>query len=196
MDQQQVWNKIASGWNNFRQKPLTELKKLNWKTGKILDVGCGNCRNLLPFKNLECYGIDFSKNMLEQAKKFAQKHNFKVKLKQASIEKIPFNDNCFDYVLAIAVLHHIKNPETSVKEIHRVLKNNGEAYITVWNKLQLKFLFKEKETYIPWRKKQKVIYRYYHFIGYFKLRNLLKKNNFKILKSKFFGKNIAFLVKK
>ncbi|MBI2105999.1 class I SAM-dependent methyltransferase [Candidatus Woesearchaeota archaeon] len=196
MDQSQVWNQIAKSWDNFRHKPLEELKSLNWKKGKILDIGCGNCRNLLPFKNFGCYGIDFSEEMLKQAKNFTKKNNFKVNLKLASAEKISYKDNLFDYVLAIAILHHLKNPEIGIKEIHRVLKNNGEAYITIWNKLQLKLLFKRKETYVPWKQKSQTLMRYYHFIGYFELRSLLKKNNFIIIKSKLFGKNIEFRVKK
>lgn len=196
MNQQQIWDEIAQSWNNFRQKPITELKGLNWKKGKILDVGCGNCRNLIPFKNSECYGIDFSEKMLEQAKRFSKKHDFKVKLKHASIEKLPFKDDFFDYILGIAVLHHLKNPEPTIKEIYRVLKPNGESYITDWNKLQLRFLFKKKETYIPWKQKHKTLHRYYNFVGYFQLRKILKKNNFKILKSSFLGKNISFLIKK
>ena len=196
MNQQQIWDQIAQSWNNFRRKPISELKQLDWKKGKILDLGCGNCRNLLLFKELDCYGIDFSENMLIEARKFTKKHSFKVKLKQASIEKIPFDDTYFDYVLAVAVLHHLKNPETSVKGIYRVLKPGGEAFITVWNKLQLRFLFKKKELPIPWKQKDKILYRYYNFVGYFQLKCLLKKYNFKILHSKFFGKNISFLVKK
>ena len=194
--QQQVWNMIAESWTHFRNKPLKELENLDWKKGKILDLGCGNCRNLLAFKNLDCYGIDFSENMLIEARKFTKKHSFKVKLKQASIEKIPFDNTYFDYVLAVAVLHHLKNPETSVKEIYRVLKPGGEAFITVWNKLQIRFLFKKKELPIPWKQKDKILYRYYNFVGYFQLRRMLKKNDFNILKSSFFGRNISFLVKK
>ena len=194
--QQQVWNTIAESWNNFRNKSLKELENLDWKKGKILDLGCRNCRNLLAFKNLDCYGIDFSENMLIEARKFTKKHSFKVKLKQASIEKIPFDNTYFDYVLAVAVLHHLKNPETSVKEIYRVLKPGGEAFITVWNKLQIRFLFKKKELPIPWKQKDEILYRYYNFVGYFQLRRMLKKNDFNILKSSFFGRNISFLVKK
>lgn len=196
MNQQEVWDKIAPSWNNFRNKPIKELKNLNWKKGKILDIGCGNCRNLLQFKNMDCHGIDFSKEMLKQAKKFTEKNNFKVKLKLANMEKIPYDDNYFDYVLAIAVLHHLKNPELGVKEISRVLKKDGEAFITDWSKLQSRFLFKKKETFIPWKQKDQTLQRYYNFIGYFELKKILKKNNFKILKSKFFGKNIKFLIQK
>tara|TARA_Y100000034_G_C6852197_1_gene386716 strand:+ start:324 stop:899 length:576 start_codon:yes stop_codon:yes gene_type:complete len=190
MNQQQVWDKIAPSWMHLRNKPIKELEILDWEKGKILDIGCGNCRNLLPFKSLECYGIDFSKEMLEQANKFNKKFNLNIKLKQAKITKLPFKGRSFDYVLAIAVLHHLKDPELAVKEINRVLKANGEAFITIWNKP-----FK-KESFIPWKQKNKILNRYYNFIGYFKLRRLLLKNNLKILTSSFFGKNIIFLVKK
>ena len=196
MNQQEVWDKIAPSWNNFRNQPIEELKKLSWKEGKILDLGCGNCRNLLQFKNLKCYGIDFSKEMLREAKKFSQKHKFKVILKQAEITKIPFKENTFDYILAIATLHHLKNPEKAIKEIRKTLKPEGEAFITVWNKLQLKFILKKQETYIPWNKKNETLQRYYNFISYFQLKKIIKKYNFKILKSKFIGKNIIFLIKK
>ncbi len=192
MNQQQVWNQIAESWNNFRQKPIKELNQLNWKNGKILDIGCGNCRNLLPFKNLDCYGIDFSKNMLKQAKKFARKNNFKVKLKQASAEKIPFKNNYFDYILAIAILHHLKDPEPAIVEIYRVLKIGGKAYISIWNKLQFKFLFKRKEAYIKWGNEK----RYYHFISFWDMKKLLKKYNLNIIESKLLGKNLEFLVEK
>jgi len=196
MHQQKIWDLIAPNWNNFRQKPLKELYKLNWKKGKILDLGCGNARNLLPFKHLECYALDFSKKMLLEAKKFSKKHNFKVKLIHGNLENIPFKASSFNYILSLASLHHLQDHEQGIKEIHRVLKNNGEAYITVWNKLQPKFLFRKERTLIPWNQKSQTLMRYYHFIGYFKLKNLLKKYNFTILKSSIFGKNITFHVKK
>src|SRR3989344_2937959 len=196
MNQQEVWNKIAPSWNNFRNQPVKELKNLSWKKVKILDLGCGNCRNLLPFKKLQCYGIDFSKEMLKEAKKYSQRRRFKVILKQAEITNIPFKENTFDYILAIAVLHHLKEPEEAIKEIHRTLKVNGEAYITVWNKLQLKFILKKQEVYIPWKKKDETLQRYYNLVNYLKLKKIIKKYNFKILASKFLGKNIIFLIKK
>ena len=195
MHQQKIWDLIAPNWNNYRQKPLRELSKLNWKKGKILDLGCGNCRNLIPFKDLECYGLDFSKSMLEQSKKFSKKHNFKVSLTQSDLEKkLPYKSSSFNYVLAIASLHHLSNPEFTIKEISRILKKNGEVYITVWNKLQPKFLFRKKRTLIPWKQKSQTLMRYYHFIGYLELKSLLRKNNFTILKSGF-GKNITFHVR-
>ncbi|MAG52798.1 MAG: hypothetical protein CMH62_02445 [Nanoarchaeota archaeon] len=194
MSQKKVWGRIAESWSNFRQRPQKEaewLVKL-WSPGKILDVGCGNCRNLLPFSKFKCYGVDFSEDMLKQAKLYVTKHNLKVNLKVANAANLPFDNNFFDYVVSFAVLHHLKNPELAIKEIYRVLEKNGEAYITSWNKLQLKFLFKRKETHIKWGKEN----RYHNFISFLEMRRMLKRTGFVILKSRMFGKNIEFLVKK
>ena len=196
MDERRVWDKIAEKWSNFRQKPERKVEYLTklWKLGKILDVGCGNCRNLLPFfiKNFDCYGVDFSENMIKEAKKFISKKNIKVNLRKADITKLPYKDKSFDYVIAFSTLHHLKNPENGVEEIHRVLKVEGKAYISVWNKMQLRFLFKRKETYIKWGKEK----RYYHFISFFEMKKLLEKYDLNILDSKMFGKNLEFLVEK
>ncbi|MAG47504.1 hypothetical protein CL617_02775 [archaeon] len=196
MNQKLVWNRIAESWSNFRQKPEKKVFSLlkRWSKGKILDAGCGNCRNLFPFfkNNFECYGFDFSKEMINNSKKYIKKNNFKVNLKIGSLEKIPFKDKTFDYVICFAVLHHLENPENGIRETKRILKNNGEAYVNIWNKYQLKFLFKREEMYIKWGNEK----RYYNLISYFKLRRILKESNFSILESNFFGKNIEFLIKK
>ncbi|MAG45756.1 MAG: hypothetical protein CMH63_03230 [Nanoarchaeota archaeon] len=192
MSEQKTWDKIAESWSNFRQKYESKLNDLPWTPGKILDLGCGNCRNLIPFKKFTCYGLDLSTEMLKQAKIFTKKHNLKVKLIQGNLTKTPYKDNFFNYVLALATLHHLKNPEKGIKEIYRILTPGGQAYITTWNKLQPKFLFKSRETYIRWGKEK----RYYNLISFIQLRKLLKQQGFTILQSKMFGKNLEFLVTK
>jgi ubiquinone/menaquinone biosynthesis C-methylase UbiE len=213
-DQQPVWDAIAKQWFHFRQRPFRDVEKwldeLTRKTTKVerkqkvLGVGCGNCRNLLPFAKagFDCYGIDFSKKMLKYARLFCKKHNIKVKLKQADATKLPFKNNMFDYVLCIAVLHHLKRQQQkkALQEIRRVLKPKGLALITVWNKWHKRFWFKPKQLYIIWHIAGKPYYRYYYLFNFFELNTLLKKNGFKIIKSnRFFGiaqKNLTFLIEK
>ena len=112
---------------------------------------------------------------------------------------MPFKNNFFDYALMLASLHHIETKEKrfkSLEELHRILKNNGIALITVWNKWQLRFLFSKKNAYIKWKVKDKIYYRYYYLFNYFELKNLIKKINFKILESKILKGNLVFIVKK
>jgi tRNA (uracil-5-)-methyltransferase TRM9 len=202
-NQENIWDNLAESWNNFRNKEMPIFnyfkKKYCNKKGKIVDLGCGNCRNLIPFKDFKCYGVDFSNEMLRYAKKLSNKHNFKVKLIKSDLDKLNFRNNSFDYVLMIASLHNLETKEKRVNalnEIYRILKNEGLALIIVWDKWQLKFLFKKKNLFIPWKKRDKTYYRYYYLFNYFELKNLLKKSNFKILESKRYKGNIMFIVKK
>ncbi|OYT38252.1 hypothetical protein B6U82_00285 [Candidatus Pacearchaeota archaeon ex4484_31] len=205
MEQKKVWDAIAEQWYHFRQKPFRdiakELEKLSEKEkGKILEIGCGNCRNLLVFakKGFECYGLDFSEKMLEFAKLFYEKHKIKVRLKLGVAEKLPYQNNFFDYCLSISLLHHLETKEKrrkAVEEMFRVLKPNGLAFVSVWNLFPLSLFVKNKM--VKWQKEGKVFYRYYYLFLPFELKNLLRKAGFKVLRSsKLFGKNIWFLAKK
>jgi len=46
-----------------------------------------------------------------------------------SVEKIPCDSDCFDLVITQEVLEHVQSPFLGIKEIHRVLKKGGYAYI-------------------------------------------------------------------
>ena len=109
MDQEEIWDKIAESWADNRQKPnYPEIAEfLRNKKGNILDIGCGNCRNLLAANKSgnSLYGIDFSTSMIKQAEKYCKEHKMDVELKKADVKEIPFKDNFFDAVICIAVLH-------------------------------------------------------------------------------------------
>jgi ubiquinone/menaquinone biosynthesis C-methylase UbiE len=201
-DQQEVWDALAEQWYHFRQQlfrdTVDDIEKISsMKPGKILDIGCGNCRNLQPFakKGFDCYGIDFSSEMLSSAGRYSKKYGFKVKLKNALAEKLPFPSSSFDYCLSIALLHHLnkKGQENAVKEMHRILKPNGIALVAVWNKSPLSLFIKQR--YVKWTKAGKTYYRYYYFFTIKELKRLLEKTGFEIIKIKK-GKNLVFLVRK
>lgn len=196
MDQIEVWNVLAEGWYNWRYwsiKLVEEFSK-KWKPGKILDIGCGNCRNLIPFlkEGFVGYGIDFSEVMLENAKKRLGKEKVGAKLKLGSAEKLPFKKSNFDYCIFIASLHHLseKGRKKALKEMKRVLKKNGKALITVWKGED------KKEGYISWRRKGKTYKRYYYFYDKEELDSLLKEVGFKVVKTSHDKKNLIFIIKK
>ena len=204
-DQLYVWDAIAESWYNLRRKPLLPIIRnlsAQWKPGKLLDVGCGNCRNTIIFAkhDFDCYGVDFSKEMIRHAEKFSKENKVNIKLKVANATTLPFRDSSFDYVMCTALLHHISSVQERRKvlsEIKRVLKKNGEALISVWNKLQPSFLFGGKEKYVGWRIGSATYYRYHYFFTYWELKKMLKKEGFRILDhSGPLGRNIVFIIKK
>jgi len=224
-EQRIVWDSIAKGWAGWRNKERRDIVTFSkdWKPGKILDIGCGNGRNLLYFakRGFKVYGLDFSKEMIEQAKEMFKKNKIEIKEKQlivADMRNIPFENESFDYVISVASLHHLpkKDHQEAIEEIKRVLKRNGECIISVWNKYSFKrigFWFCPKEVFIDWKKREieevkeenqkkkkeaiKVYKRYYYLFSYDELKNLLLQNGLSIKKaSGRFDENITFLVKK
>jgi tRNA (uracil-5-)-methyltransferase TRM9 len=210
----EVFDQIAESWYRVRHWPLLEeeLKELSsrWQSGNLLNIGCAHGPDFLPFsKGFGLWGVDSSLAMLKQAMRYSAKFKLYVNLIAADALSLPFPDNTFDWVISIATYHHIKGKEERVKslvELKRVLKPQGEAFFTVWNHGQPRFWFKSKEQKVPWRLKEKTIYRYYHLFSYDELRKLLVQTGWQIIamspeKSysfpiKNFSRNICVLVKK
>jgi tRNA (uracil-5-)-methyltransferase TRM9 len=208
-----IFDEIAPSWYNFRHYSIfpSELEALarRWRKGKLLNVGCAHGADFLPFrKGFELYGVDFSSEMLKFARKYSQKFGFAVKLALADAGKLPYPDESFDWAISVATYHHIRSEEheAALNELKRVLKPGGEAFITVWNRWQVRFWFKGKEVKVPWRKRGKTLYRYYYLFSYPELERLVKRAGLVVIKSspesayrfpiKFFSRNICLLIKK
>jgi len=210
----EVFDQIAESWYRVRHWPLLkeELEELaaRWQSGKLLNVGCAHGPDFLPFsQGFELWGVDSSPAMLKQALRYSAKFKLYVNLMASDALFLPFPNNTFDWAISVATYHHIKGREEREKafvELKRVLKPQGEAFLTVWNHGQPRFWFKSKEQQVPWRLKEKTIYRYYYLFSYGELRKLLIKTGWEIVamspeKSyhfpiRNFSHNICVLVKK
>ena len=209
-----VFNQIAPSWYNFRHWSIfrSELEVLvqRWQKGSLLNIGCAHGPDFLPFRqNFDLYGVDFSTQMLMFARKYSRKFNSFVNLVLADVGYLPFPDETFNWAISVATYHHVNGKgerRAALHELRRVLKPGGEAFITVWNRGQSRFWFSGKEVAVPWRTKEKTLYRYYYLFSYPELEGLVKEAGFSILKSspetyyrfplKFFSRNICLLVKK
>jgi len=116
-------------------KDIAEELNQNIFHGRILDVGTGP--GFLPLeiarKSLEykIFGIDISKGMIKIANKNLKYSDFskRVTFINANASIIPFKDECFDFVVSTFSFHHWAEPLECLKEIGRVLKKGGEAWI-------------------------------------------------------------------
>ena len=209
----EVFDQIAESWFRIRHWPLLkeELEELatRWQSGKLLNVGCAHGPDFLPFtQGFELWGVDSSPGMLKQALRYSAKFKFYVNLIAADALSLPFPNNTFDWAISVATYHHIKGGEereNAFIELKRVLKPEGEAFLTVWNHGQPRFWLKSKEQQVPWRLKGETVYRYYHLFSYGELRKLLSKAGLKIINMspeksyhlpiRNFSRNICVLVK-
>jgi len=136
----------VSWWLADIQKRV--LKELQIKQSSfVLDVGCGTGRflQMLADKGVrKLAGIDLSPEMIKKARLQLGK---KAVLKIASVEKIPFASNTFDFVVTTETFHHFPSPDKSVREMCHVLKKNGSLCIADINFYSgaIHWLFKKLE---------------------------------------------------
>ncbi|MGQ9872366.1 class I SAM-dependent methyltransferase [Leptodesmis sp.] len=96
---------------------------------RLLDLGCGAGENSVYFalKGAHCIASDYSPGMVDVAIKLADKYGVRVEGKVINAMAIDFPDNTFDIVYASNLLHHIPQPEQTIREMYRVLKPGGKA---------------------------------------------------------------------
>jgi ubiquinone/menaquinone biosynthesis C-methylase UbiE len=104
----------------------------------ILDAGCGSANHAirLAAKGLNITAIDFSESVLEIARErvAALGLSAKIKLQQADLTALPFDDHSFDVAYCWGVLMHIADVETAIAELCRVVKPGGHIIISEANK--------------------------------------------------------------
>lgn len=197
---QQVYNAIAYDFSNTRSQMWQDLLPLldySRKGDKVLDLGCGNGRlfGALKEKQVDYIGCDNSSELL----KIAQDKYPEAKFYLTDGLSLPFQNETFDIIYCIAVLHHIpsrKLRDQFLQEAKRVLKPHGLFVATVWKlnqKKSLKLILKFSllkiigenkmdfgDVLVPWRNQAT---RFVHNFTKRGLKKLLNQAGFQIEKS-------------
>lgn len=95
------------------------------QNAKILEIGIGTGLSLpLYRKDLHITGIDISDKMLEKARELAteQSLNDRVDLKVMDAADLEFEDNSFDYIVAMYVASVVPDVNLFLEELTRVAK--------------------------------------------------------------------------
>ncbi len=118
---------VSETWVGDYEKQLLDrfLQLIEALDPKILDVGCGNGKDTayLMVKGATVVGIDYSSNMLQEAKRHVQDGVFHL----MDMRNLGFPNNTFDGVWANGCIYHVPKVELSqvLKEVIRVLKPLG-----------------------------------------------------------------------
>jgi 2-polyprenyl-3-methyl-5-hydroxy-6-metoxy-1,4-benzoquinol methylase len=176
-------NFVGSFVHRKRYELINNLVNRYYKKSKIIiDLACGNCswnENKLPV-----IGVDYSKRMLEYAKK-------KGRITKAIIadvtKKTSIEQNFADILILTETLEHFLNPSLILKEAHRILRPEGkmivsvpyDSFFSLWKPLFALLCFYQGTL------RNKVLYK--NKCGHVQnfspksLRTLLEKNGFKVL---------------
>lgn len=116
----------------YKRKAQIIMSKLQWtntdyENNKVLEIGAGSGLMTYYFSQLykgEIVVTDLSSEMLKTASKRIKRKN--ISFLAADASNLPFEDNIFDAVVGVDIIHHLGDPESSMHEWLRVIKPDGK----------------------------------------------------------------------
>jgi len=116
--------------------PRHKTDKMSYPGKKVLDLGCGDGRNMPLLHNLgmHVFGMEISQEICDLTKKRMKGLGIDVELKVGRNHSIPYSSDFFDTVLACHACYYI-DPDThfddNLREIARVLKPGGSFIFSI-----------------------------------------------------------------
>ena len=138
-----VWEKIYQDYQKGGEEYATLktglipeflefIKNNNFKTKKVLDIGCGNGKYLVFLKTLSFIvnGIDSSETAVEMTKDVLDGNDSIVCANMYDYKMTP---SSYDLIISIAAIHHGLKKEVKgvIKEIYQALLPGGLFFITL-----------------------------------------------------------------
>ena len=135
------YGKIASFYHkifgrpdiNTRIRARIIFKELAIIEKENLDIGCGDGIFSIELAKRGCgvVGVDLNVKSVNYAKYFSKRSEVKIDFLVGDACHLPFANESFDIILCSEVLEHIKDDKGAIREIERVLKQNGLLILTV-----------------------------------------------------------------
>ncbi|MCK5582369.1 MAG: class I SAM-dependent methyltransferase [Elusimicrobiales bacterium] len=160
-----VSNSAVSFFSFLRKRRIHKYKK----AGKILDIGCGDGTflNYMRACDWKVFGVETSESGCGRCEK-----------KKINVSKdITFQSEYFDIITLWQSLEHMENPFGVLKEIHKVLAEDGVLIISAPNINSMEYAIFDRFWFhldLP---------RHLHHFSGATLKKLLQKSGFKVLET-------------
>ncbi len=107
---------------------------IGYLNGKILDIGCNDCRLELKGAELglDITGCDLSNRELKKGRQKAKELDLKISVMQCCAYDVgdKFKPESFDTIFMGELIEHLENPEEAITEALKLLKKTGKLIIT------------------------------------------------------------------
>jgi SAM-dependent methyltransferase len=94
---------------------------------RVLDVGAAQGRTVIALQQRghQAVGVEPWPEAIAAARVLAERHGTTVEIREGAAERLPFEDEEFDLVVAMSVLEHVEDLPQSLREVFRVLRPGG-----------------------------------------------------------------------
>lgn len=133
------WEKIIKDpsniYKNLFEQENEYLRKSIKKGSKVLDVACGDGRNILSIVNIAgtITGIDIEQKAVDDAKKRLEDYS-NVEIMLGDAFDLPFDDKTYDTaILSMTLVNFNNEKQKALSEMKRVIKEDCQIIISVYS---------------------------------------------------------------
>lgn len=137
------WKVLDSKTEEIWRKPSIESYYLlhKWKEAGLkdfFDLGCGLGRHSILFASngFNVKAFDLSSDAIKSTKEWSENLNLEVECKEGDMLSLPYENESFDCIYCKNVISHTDTVgiKKIIGEIKRVMRENGECYLTLCSK--------------------------------------------------------------
>ena len=125
----------------FRLEPFIDaFARFDARSGRrVVEIGSGTGGDLLRFAQAgaRVVGVDLSERSLGLVRTRFRAFGLQAQVVLADAQELPFADRSFDLAYSWGVLHHAPDTAATVREVHRVLVDGGEARVMLYHRHSL-----------------------------------------------------------
>ena len=170
------WGQYTHESEIYGIKRLLDKNRFDEKNKTIIDCGAGNGRFLSIYKDAKFkFAVDTSLILLKRSKE----RDESLICICADIENLPFQDYSGDLSLSIRVFQHLKNPQLAFDEMSRITKPDGYLALEVYNKFNLKEIYKKIRMNKFFNKIKPWPLQYDEYYSFLQIRDWANKNALK-----------------
>jgi len=127
-----MWGNSPKNYTDFCRQALKSSKE-----GIIADIGCGTLsftyKAYAEFTGSKIFLCDLSNEMLKQGKKRIEQLNGikpNIAFLRSDALDMPFKQESIQTIFSFGIFHIFQNPSKLIQEIVRILKPEGQVYLT------------------------------------------------------------------
>lgn len=130
LNRRQYFNELATTSEKYFISYIQQYRQVG-KGTNVLEIGCGDGGNLLPFSRMGCnvVGVDMAEERIRDARIFFQENGAKGHFIASDVFQVEELKYQFDLIVCHDVIEHIADKDSFMRKCKQLLKTGGNFHV-------------------------------------------------------------------